>query len=185
MYELNGHYLCLDHYNVIAQNAQVAQQNNMAMMNFLRDQIHETMGLSPPQARIEIPKHVLNHSPVTYNHIQVNDSVVGSINTAQVGRIDIAMEKITNGGDQEVAKAIKALTEAIIDSKDATEELKNQIVEQLGFLADQATLSKEHRQTSVVSMVLNTLAGTIGIAADLTALWVQWGPILNNFFHQA
>ncbi len=167
---------------MIVQNAQAAQQNNMAMMNFYRDQINEVFGLPPSAARIHIPQPVINHSPVTYNHINVNKSVVGLINTAQVGRIDVAMEEITNGGNVEVGQAIKKLTEAVINSSTADEKLKNELMEQLGFLAEQATLPKAQRQGSVVAMVLKSMPSSLAFAANITTVWTRWGNTLIEFF---
>lgn len=167
---------------MIVQNAQVAQQNNMAMMNYHKDQINEIFGLPPSTTRIHIPQPVINNSPVTYNHIDVSKSVVGSINTAQVGRIDIAMEEITNGGNDKVGQAIKELTEAVVNSAEADKALKNELMEQLGFLAEQATLPKAQRQSSVVAMVLKSVPTTIAVAANLTTVWERWGNTLTTFF---
>lgn len=182
MYEIQGHLLCLEHHNMIIKNAQIAQQNNMAMMNYYKDQIDEVFGLPPSSARIHIPQPVVNNSPVTHNHINVSESVVGSINTAQVGRINVAMEQITNEGHEEVGRAIKELTEAIVNNAETDKVLKDKLVEQLGFLAEQATLPKEQRQDSVIKMVLKSIPTTIGVAASLTTVWAQWRQTLTTFF---
>ncbi len=181
MYNVSGHLLCLEHHNMIVQNAQVAQQNSMVMMNYLRDQMGEIFG-QPPVARIQVPQNVVNHTPVTYNNIRVNRSVIGSINTAQVGRIDVAMEGIANGDNDEIKDAIKALTEAVVNSTEASNDLKNKLIEQLGFLAEQAVLPEAQRQKSVISMVLESMPTTIAIAANITTVWDRWGHTLLAFF---
>lgn len=182
MYEINGHYLCLEHYSMIVQNAQASQQNNMAMMNYLRDSIHETFGLPPSQTRIQIPQPVINSAPVTHNHINVHDSVVGSINTGQVKRIEVAMQHISSGGNEDVSNALKDLTEAIANNVKLEQEARNELIEQLGFLAEQAALPKDQRQSSVISIVLKGIPVAIAGAANLTTIWSQWGPTLTTFF---
>ena len=182
MYDINGHLLCLEHRTMLVQSAQQSQRDNMAMMNYLRDQINETFGLPPSQTRIQVPQDIINHAPVTYNHINVSDSVVGSINTAQVGRIDVAMNRIANGGNEEVANAIKSLTEAVLSSKEVDSGIRDQLIEQLSFLAEQAVLPKAQQQKSVIGIVLETTATTIGAIASLSALWTQWGAVLASHF---
>jgi hypothetical protein len=178
----NGQPLCVEHYSMISAAMSEQQRNNMAMMNYYRDQIHETFGLPPPDARINIPRPIINQSPVTYNNISIDRSVVGAVNTAQVDRIDVAMDNIKNGGNDEINKAIKALTEAVIKSSELEGKERKQLVEELAFLAEQAALPKAERQKSVVGMVLKAMPLSFAVAADLTTLWAKWEPALAHFF---
>ncbi|HSW81312.1 MAG TPA: hypothetical protein VLG40_02845 [Candidatus Saccharimonas sp.] len=179
----NGSLLCVEHYNMVAQNAQAAMATNAAMINYLSDQIYATFGLPPRGPRIQIPQSGINSASVTYNHINVDRSVIGAINTAQVGRIDVAMDDIQNNGDEDVAKAIRLLTETVIATREIKETEKQQVIEQLAFLAEQATLPQSQRQKSVVKMVLTALAGALTNAASVATIWSQWGGSLTSFFH--
>lgn len=167
---------------MFANNIRAQQMENIAMINYLSDSIDRTFGLPPSGPRIKMPQPVVNHSPVTYNNIQVDRSVVGSINTAQVARIDVAMKNIQNAGDKEVTKAIKELTEAILNDKAIEAEQKNQLVEQLTFLAEQAALPKNQQQASVVKMVLKAIPITLSSLTSLSSLWHQWGPTIEQHF---
>jgi hypothetical protein len=179
----NGVPLCVDHYATLSAATSEQQRFNMAMMNFQRDRINETFGLPPSQVRINIPNPVINSSPVTYNNINIDGSVVGTVNTAaQVARIDVAMESIKITGHSEATQAIKELTETIVKSNKVEKEEKEEAIEGLAFLAEQVALPSEQRQTSIIKMVLKKIPDAIGAAADLTTLWLAWAPTLTHLF---
>lgn len=178
----NGLPLCVEHYYMMSAVMNEQQRNNMAMINYLRDQIHETMGAPPPTARINIPRPVINSSPITYNNISIDRSVVGSVNTAQVDRIDVAMSNIKNSGHDDVSAAIKVLTETIIKSSELQDKERKQLVEELAFLAEQAALPKQERQKSIIKMVLKAMPVSLAVATDLTTLWSKCEPVFTHFF---
>jgi hypothetical protein len=183
MYDVQGHLLCLEHYTMMSNNIRAQQMESIAMINYLSDSIDRTFGLPPRGPRITLPPQtVVNNSPVTNNNINVDRSVVGTINTAQVARIDIAMKNIQNNGSEEVTKAIKALSEAVINNKEVEAIQKNQLIEQLTFLAEQAALPKNQQQTSVIKMVLKAIPATLNTLTSLNTLWVQWGQTIEGFF---
>lgn len=182
MYDIQGHLLCLEHYTMFANNIRAQQMENIAMINYLSDSIDRTFGLPSRGPRIKMPQPVVNHSPVTYNNIKVDRSVVGSINTAQVARIDVAMRSIQNAGSDEITKAIKELTEAVLNDKEVEANQKNQIIEQLTFLAEQATLPKNQQQLSVIKMVLKAIPLTLNSLTSLTTLWTKWGTTIEQYF---
>jgi hypothetical protein len=84
--------------------------------------------------------------------------------------------------ERPIGQAIKKLTEAVINSSTADEKLKNELMEQLGFLAEQATLPKAQRQGSVVAMVLKSMPSSLAFAANITTVWTRWGNTLIEFF---
>lgn len=184
MFDFSGHLLCLDCRNSYMASLQGNVAADFAMMNHLTDQIEDIMGVPSHMRgpRIQIPQPTVQYNPVTYNNIQVDRSVVGAINTAQVARIDVAMENIKNSGNDEVNEALKALTEAVVSSTKVQDKTRTQLVEQLAFLAEQAALPPAQQQKSVIKMVLKAIPVTIAAAADLTALWSHWGGTLTSFF---
>ena len=159
------------------------QRNSMAMQNALRAQIYETVGLPVPQSSmIDVPRPVINRSPVTYNNIHINKSVVGNVNTAQVGRIDVALDNIQIGADDEVKEALKAMTEAVANSLDLHDEARNELIEHLTFLAEQASMPPKTRQKNMIGMVLKTVPGIVTTFSGLGTLWAKYGPVLEAYF---
>lgn len=175
--------LCVEHYTMLSNAINEQQRNSMAMQNALRAQIYNTVGLPVPQeTMIDIPRPVVSRNPVTYNNIHINKSVVGSVNTAQVGRIDVALDNIQIGGNEEISNAIKTVTEAVIKNTELKEQQQTEILQELAFLAEQATLPKEQRQTKVVNMVLKSLPVSLSVVANLATVWATWGGTLKEFF---
>jgi len=100
MYNVQGHLLCIEHYTMMSNNLRDAQIQAIAMINYLSDSIDRTFGIAPTGPRISLPPQtVVNNNPTTYNNIKVDRSVVGTINTAQVARINVAMSNIQNSGN--------------------------------------------------------------------------------------
>lgn len=172
---------------MLVNSLQAGQAERMAMMNYLRESIEYTMGVPGAQPpRIQIPVPVIHNAPVTnntHNNIHVEHSVVGSINTAQVGRINVAMRDINNSDNKPVLEAIKAITEAMVNTVELENEQKDQLLEQMAFIAEQAALPAKQRQTSVIKPVLTAISTTLTGAASLAAVWAQWGDNLLRFFN--
>lgn len=97
---------------------------------------------------------MINTGSMTLNNITVNDSVVGVINTGQVQQLDVAVDVIRNAGDSSLADALRQLSQAVIDAPDLELERKKDAIEQVAFLAEQASLPKEQRQSSIGKMVI-------------------------------
>jgi CCR4-NOT transcriptional regulation complex NOT5 subunit len=171
---------------MLVNSIPAGQAENMAMINYLQDSIAYTTGVpgsTPP--RIQIPVPIVNNAPVTqntHNNIHVENSVVGSINTAQVGRINVAMNDISNGNDESVKLAIKTITEAMVNSSELEGATKDQLLEQMAFIAEQASLPVASRQRSVVVPVLSAISASLSGVASLATIWSQWGDNLSNFF---
>lgn len=171
---------------MLVSSMQAGQAERMAMINYLRESIEYTMGVPGAQPpRIQIPVPVVHNAPVmntTHNNIQVDHSIVGSISTAQVGRINVAMRDISNGGSEEVMQAIKAITEAMVNSDELESSKKDQLLEQMAFIAEQAALPPAQRQASVIQVVLAAVSKTLINVASLATIWAQWGDNLIRFF---
>jgi hypothetical protein len=182
-YEMqNGAALCVEHYNMVAQNAQAAMAANATMINYLSDRINATFGLPPQGPRIHIPQPVIHEVPVTHNHINIDRSVIGAINTAQVERIDVAMQNIQNGGDPGLSTAFKELTEAIIQNQQINDSDRRQLVENLTFLAEQAALPDQQRQKGIAKIVVQATSGLIATAANAATIWGQWHAHISALF---
>lgn len=171
---------------MLVNSLQAGQAERMAMMNYLRESIEYTMGVpGATSPRIQIPVPIVHNAPVTHNthnNIHVENSVVGSINTAQVGRINVAMNGISNGSDESVKQAIKSITEAMVNSTELESAQKDQLLEQMAFIAEQAALPANSRQKSVIKPVLTAISASLSSVSSLATIWAQWGDNLMDFF---
>jgi hypothetical protein len=108
-------------------------QQNAAFMNYLSQLMHYQMGLSDVSPRLEVPKPVHYQHSGDFNNMNVRDSVVGSINTGEIERIDIALNNVRAGGENQLAAQLQKLPESVLNAKDLTDEARKETVEELSI----------------------------------------------------
>jgi hypothetical protein len=95
---IGGNPLCVDCNLKFEQAQQIEFIRNATVLNNLSAEMEVATGIPGLCPRIEIPKPPpLQQSPVTFNNIRVDSSVIGSINTGQVKQIDVSMDNIKAG----------------------------------------------------------------------------------------
>jgi hypothetical protein len=87
-----------------------------------------------------------------------------------------------NRGDSELAKAVKELTQAVLDDKQITNDLKKEIAEQLEFLVAEAVADREKRRVGVIKGVMSHIGKAISISAALLTIWDKVEPLLRMTF---
>jgi len=173
--------LCLDHYFKLMQALAIQSDILERQINFAADQIDLAVGIPglAPKFPVRRPVHI---GDVTLTNIKIDKSNIGVINTGTIGAVDAAITILKESGEQSVASAIQKLTEATISSKEASEEIRQQVVEILSVLATEAATPKERRRSTVVKRLLVDLATIVSGVAALAQLWQQCGSIIENFF---
>ena len=182
IYEMSGHLLCLNCAHKIKQMNYMELVANMQQINFLLGQMEATTGLYGLFPKYQIPDAppIINQQgDITFNNINVEKSVIGSINTGNIGQIDVALSNIKNGGDEELANNIKEFTEAVLASTELTIEMKNEIIEQLSFLSGQATVPKESQKGSIIKAMLSTIGKAIQHIPSLLTLFEKLGSFFG------
>ena len=89
------------------------------------------------------------------------------------------MSKIKNSGNEELTKAVKEFTEAVISETKLNNDTKNQIIELISFLTKQSLLNKEKRQNSIIKAILAHVESLISTITLLLPLWIKLRPLLN------
>jgi len=171
--------LCNDCHLKFQQALQMQQAALTTGMNFLADMMEATTGVYGviPRHKVPTPVHMqVKQGPTTFNNINVDRSVIGSINTGEVGSIDVAMDSI---GDPQLVKALKDFTEAVINNKEMELEKKNEVIEQLAFLSSQATVPSAERKPSIIRTVIASVASS-ATTAGLAQAWTALSPLLQG-----
>ena len=177
-------YLCIDcklkfEHAETLEFQRTAQQFNLAAAAF--EMMSGLPGLVP---RIPIPPvQTFPVGNMNVNNINVDNSVIGVLNTGSIETVDNAITVLKQSGAEEMAAAISKLTQSVIDSADATNESKNQIVEILSVIADEAVKPKQERRPAVIRPLLTELATLFSGLAGLSHLWQQYGPMIQSFFN--
>jgi hypothetical protein len=100
---------------------------------------------------------------------------------SQVGTISSAVSVISQQGQNEVAAAIRELSEAVIRSS-MQDIQKQEALQVIADLAKQAEEKPEARSMGSVKALIAGLPGMIGFAADVTVLWDKYAHIIRAFF---
>ena len=183
VYQVKGNPLCLDCVYKVEQINYMKQIQYMQEINYLNAEMEALIGLPGISPRYEIPKPptiLQSQGKITFNNINVNKSVIGAINTGNIGQIDIALNNIKNSGDEDTAKIIKEFTEGIMNEKELNNQLKNAIIEQLSFLASQAALPKDGQKKSIIQPILKTIGESIKHIATLVNLFEALRDIFGS-----
>ena len=184
--KIGEHPLCVDCYLKLRQADQFQLDALTRDLNFLMDQMEMTTGLYGFLPRYQVPRPPIQatvvNQPMTFNNINVDRSVVGSINTGDVKKIDVAMDHIKQSGADDVAMGIKELTEAIIASNEVQDQTRNELIEQLSFLTSQSILPKDKRRDGLIKATFTALASTLGAISSLATIWDKVGPLLKAIF---
>jgi hypothetical protein len=159
--------LCLDctyKYQQIIDN-QLANQERA--INFLMDEIDMTFGIGRIGARFpERKPSVIQSAPVTMNHINIDKSIIGAVNTGTVNQLEVKMNQVSQGGNE-----LKKFTEAVLKEDKLTKEQKEEIIQQLDFVTEQLLKSENQRNSSVVKIVSRNIVNLINFSASLMTLW--------------
>ncbi len=184
MYLVEGHPLCLHCYSLRQEMLQRQIDSSARMINYLHDMFDDIAGLPPsPRPRLEVGTPVtVRTGPMTLNNVTVKDSVVGAINQGQIHRLDVAMDNVRAGGDAGLAEVLKVLTQTVVDAPDLAAGPKNEAVEHLSYVAEQAQVPNEQRSRAVGKTVLIALERLLNASASVAALWSVAKPVIEKVF---
>ena len=138
------------------------------------------------EGRLELrhPGYMQQQTPspqVTYNILNLDRSTVGTINTGYIEQLDVAMAQMHEEGEPELANGLKELTEAIVKSQEIAGATKDELIEHLSFLVEQARTSKEERRLAVSKTTFDAITRLICAAPTLLTLWNRVEPIVRRF----
>lgn len=166
--------LCLSCTHKYQQIIDSEQVNRERAMNYLTDQMEMAVGITGISPRFpERKAPVIQNGPVTLNSITVDRSIVGNVNTGYISSLEVNMSGISQINSDDADK-IKKFAEAVLKEENLERERKDEVIQQLSYLAGQLRLAKEKRNTSVVKAVGVAIVGIINFSASLMTLW---GPI--------
>ncbi len=185
MFQVEGdHLLCLHCWIAWQRALREGMAEKARVINYLTEQMEMTAGLPGLLPRLQVPEPApsIYTGAMTFNNIRVSDSVVGVINTGQVQQLDVALDVIRDAGQPNLAEALRNLSQAVVDARDLDPAQKDEAIEHLTFLAEQAVLPQDQRQRSVGRTVLRALERLLNAAASVMTLWQQAQPLLGTLF---
>lgn len=179
-------YLCIDCNLKLVQAEAIEFHQTAQQFNLVANAFEAAAGLPGLVPRMRVPP--APPVPITnmnVNNFNVNNSVLGVLNTGSIQSVDNAITVLKQSGVDEMASAISKLTQAVIDAKDISGELKNRVVETLSFIAEEATKPEKKRRPAGIRPLITELATFFSGLGGLSQVWHEYGPVIKSFFQMS
>jgi len=181
--EWGGNPLCVGCASKLQAVIESRDRMLKEQVNYLVDQMEAVSGVYGVSPRYEITQPVIHSGPAHFHNIRVEGgSIVGAINTGEVHKIDVALSHIQMGGNQELQRALSSLTEAIITAPDLESDPKNEVLEQLAVVAEEAAKPSTTRRKGLLRSLVSSLNTTLNSVASIVTLWTAVHPQLQRLF---
>jgi len=128
---------------------------------------------------MEIPPNPFVSGNIALNNINVNQSTIGALNTGTISNLDVAITLMKGQGENDLAEAVRELTDAVIESNEINDSTKNEINEQLEFLVAQAMAEAKNRSMGTVKSVLAGIKDSVSTVSGLLAIWNNLEPLIK------
>ena len=153
------------------------------MLNYKNEELEHSIGFGYKKGRIHIPMpNMIKTGDFMYHNLRVDNSVVGSINTGNIGKLDVNMHAMRAENKQELADTLQRLTQAILDANDIKTGDKNSALEWLSFLSNQALTPKSELQPTMGKAAIFALREILTTAGSVASIWSVAEPLLKNLF---
>lgn len=181
--KMKGTYLCIDCFSKLQEANYLTHIQLASICNQLLDDMDDIAGLPRTGGRYQIPtRTTINAGKTTYNNIQVKDSIVGTINTGNVKKLDSSVSAMRGENRQELANAIQQLTQVILNAPDLEPSDKDSALECLSFLSDQALTPEMERQPTVSKTIVSTLEKILANTGSIASIWSVVKPLFDGIF---
>ena len=101
--------LCLDCNLKHTQISQMQFDNQAQMLNYLSDEIDDSLGLAPSGPRFP-PRKTIHVGGINLHNLKVDNSTIGVLNTGNIESVDVSVTSLQQSGNVQLADAIKELT---------------------------------------------------------------------------
>lgn len=174
--------LCLKCYALMQQTIERNVQMLREEMNHSMDNIESSFGI-PMGVRYPTKRPVIvAGSTVNHNHIAVNNSQIGILNTGNINNLNQTIDSLYSASQKDLAENIKKFSEAIIVDAKLDNTQKIEVLESLDTITKELFQKPESRKKSVVKALMTQISGITGFAADALAVWQVLHPMLQKFF---
>ena len=179
---LGGYPACIDcrYKHDISQWMTFAQSATMA--NLAAQEMDVVVGFGPPSPQIVIPRPPV--LPNNYNNqtVTVTGGQVGAINFGNVDEIQVHLQTMTRNGEPGLADAMAALTNSVLNADEVDEKSKNELLEQLAFVTQQANVKAEERKPGAIKAMLSAIKDGATAISAAGGAWTAVEPLLKGHF---
>ena len=183
--EIADNYLCVDCYAKFQQANYLDWVIEASILNYQIEELERSIGFGYKKGRIHIPMpNTIKTGDFMYHNIRVDNSIVGSINTGNIGKLDVSMHAMRAENKQELANVLQQLTQSILDANDIKTEDKNSAFEWLSFLSNQILTPKPEQQPAIGKAAISALEKILTNTGSLASIWSAAEPLLKKFIFE-
>lgn len=179
---LNDFPVCIDCKFKHDQGQWMQMSQAIALTNHADRELALMAGMPHLANPIEIPRAPM--PPITYNNqsVTVTGGNVGVINTGNVNEIQVNLQSLTESGAGVLVDPLKQLTEAILSAQDADVASKNELLEQVAVLTEQAKAKPEERKGGMVKAVFSAVKEGASAIGSVAGAWTSVEGLLRSHF---
>lgn len=180
MYDVGNVPLCLHCAATAEHIANMQWLKNAAGMNQALDDMDMVTGISLGGGRVPVAAvaSAMRRNPIL-NHIQVNNSQIGVLNTGMIERVDATIT-LTRGTEFEVVgDHLKLFTEALANNRDIEPRARESLAELVESLSDQINQRKRASIAATMAAILEKSSQVAALAPVAQALWLTIKPLLG------
>ncbi|MEE4152571.1 MAG: hypothetical protein V2I27_00270 [Erythrobacter sp.] len=174
--------ICIPCEHTFQQSRYMVFAQNASMMNYASQELDMVVGIGPRSPKVEIPPAPV--PPLYYNNqnLNVSGGVIGAVNFGTASSIQVSLKEITENGILDLADALADLTNAIMNSQDLESSAKNDLLDQVSVVAEQAKVEPTARKPGLIKGLLSALKEGAGAIASVSEAWNSAEPLLQRHF---
>ena len=174
--------VCIPCEHTFQQSQWMKFAQNAAMLNMLDQEMVSIVGMPHLSNQIEIPRAPV--PPLYYNNhsVTVNGGTVGAINMGTANDIQVSLEAITQNGDLGVADKLADLTNAVLNAEEADAATKNELLDQIAFITQQASTKPGERKPGTIKAMVSAVQEGAGAITSAAGAWQAVEPLLKGHF---
>lgn len=181
VYRIGTEPVCIPCEHIFQQSRYMQFAQNAAMLNHAAEELDAVAGFGLPSPRVQIPNAPV--PPLYFNnqHVTVSGGTVGAINMDTARDIQVNLETITQNGDLGVADKLADLTNAILNADVADDRAKNDLLEQVAYLTQQASAKPAERKPGAIKAIIAGIKDGAAAISSVAGAWSAVEPLLKAF----
>lgn len=155
---------------------------SITMLNMADRETTLAVGMPHLSNQIKIPPAPI--PPIHYNNqaVTVNGGNVGVINYGNVNDIQVHLQTLVQNGNVGIADAMANLTNAILNANDVAESQKNELLEKIAFLTEQASVPTAQRKPGIIKSIISAVKEGADAISSIASAWGAVEPVLYGHF---
>ncbi|MBP6084781.1 hypothetical protein KA517_00905 [Candidatus Gracilibacteria bacterium] len=171
--------LCLNCYKILSETIERQNESTYRELNMLYEQFDLMSGVRTTP-RYQIKDNNTIH--MNQNHISINDSNIGLINTGTITNLNQTIENLCSVSNTEIAETIKNFSQSVLSEPLIDAEQKNEILSSLDYVAKESLKEANQQNKPIVKTLLKGISSIVSLTANAATIWQVLHPTLLKTF---